>query len=70
MTIDTELTLDMMQVQLRWLEREMLALRRLMAQEKEGYSDTSFEALEGAWEGVDFSDSDFEASRLTMPEEL
>lgn len=74
MTIDTELTLDMLRVQLLQLEHEMFALRRLVDQIQEAQPQPqprrSFESLAGAWKGVIVNDEDFEAARLTVPEDI
>lgn len=70
MSVDAELTLEMMRVQLYWLEREMTTLRRLIDQVETSQTTEPFEKLEGVWRGSDFSEDDFKASRLTVPEDL
>lgn len=72
MSLDTELTLDMMRAQLRWLEYEMSALRRLVdqVQESQPQPRRSFESLEGIWEGVIFSEEDFQSARITVSEDI
>lgn len=72
MSLDTELTLDMMRAQLRWLEHEMSALRRLVdqVQESQPQPRRSFESLEGIWEGVVFSEEDFQSARITVSEDI
>lgn len=70
MALDTELTLDMLRVQLRWMEREMSALRRLVdqIQESQPQPHRSFASLAGVWKGVVVNDEVFESARLTAPE--
>lgn len=72
MSLDTELTLDMMRAQLPWLEHEMSALRRLVdqVQESQPQPRRSFESLEGIWEGVVFSEEDFQSARITVSEDI
>ena len=72
MSLDTELTLDMMRARLRWLEHEMSALRRLVdqVQESQPQPRRSFESLEGIWEGVTFSEEDFQSARITVSEDI
>jgi hypothetical protein len=69
MSIDTELTLDMLHVQLRWLERELVILRRLFDEIKTPPAAAeSFEKLGGVWQGIVFTDEDFDSSHLAIPE--
>jgi hypothetical protein len=70
MSVDAELTLDMMHIQLRWLEREMAILRRLFNEIKTPVAAESFEELGGIWQGIEFSDEDFDSSRFAVPEEF
>lgn len=72
MTIDTELTLDMLRVQLLRLEHEISTLQRIVEQMQESQPKVpgSFESLAGAWKGVIVNDEDFEAARLTVPEDI
>jgi hypothetical protein len=70
MSVDAELTLDMMRVQLYWLEREMTTLRRLIEQIEASHTIEPFERLAGVWQGNVFSEDDFDASRLMIPEDL
>ncbi len=72
MAVDTELTLDMLRMQLLRLEHEMFALRRLVDQMQESQPPRprSFESLAGAWKGVVVDDEDFESARLTVPEDI
>jgi hypothetical protein len=70
MTIGTELTLGMIRVQLRWLEREMAALRRLVDQVQDFQPQASFENLAGVWQDTIFSDEDIWSSRLRVAEDI
>lgn len=72
MALDTELTLDMLRAQLRWMEREMSALRRLVdqIQESQPQPQRLFASLAGVWKGVVVNDEDFESARLTAPEDI
>lgn len=71
MSVDAELTLDMIRVQLLWLEREMMSLRRLIGrQDNTPLPVSAFEALEGIWHGMEISEDDIDSSELTLPEDL
>ncbi len=71
MSVDAELTLDMMRVQLLWLEREMMSLRRLIGQQDNAsFPESAFEALEGIWQSVVISEDDIDFSLLILPEDL
>ena len=72
MSLDTELTLDMMRARLRWLEHEMSALKRLVDQvhESQPQPRRSFESLEGIWEGVIFSEEEYQSARNTESEDI
>ena len=69
--LDARLLLDMMQLQLNWLEREMALLRQTIGQSEAATAPRrTFASLRGAWAGVIVSDPDFKAARLTLPESL
>lgn len=68
---DAQLLLDMMQLQLNWLEREITILRQAIRQtEIPNRPRRPFASLRGVWAGVTVSDQDFRAARLTLPEGL
>lgn len=70
---DAQLRLDMMRLQLNWLEQEMVMLRRSLNQPESPVSPptgANFSTLSGVWAGVDISEEDFRASRLTLSENL
>jgi hypothetical protein len=71
MMIDVQMRLDMLQQQLRWIEREIRFIRAQVA--KSAPSTTPprpFSELRGVWDGVVFDEDDIRASRLKMPEGL
>lgn len=72
MTVDTELTLDMLRVQLLRLEHEISTLQRIVEQMQESQPKAlgSFESLAGVWKGVVVNDEDFESARITIPEDI
>ncbi len=70
---DAQLRLDMIRLQLNWLEQEMVMLRRLLSQPETPVvplTGANFSALSGVWAGIDISEEDFRASRLTLSENL
>ena len=70
-TLDAKVLLDMMRLQLNWLERQMVALQQMIHQgEKPAAAQRTFRSLRGAWAGVVVSEEDFEAARITLPEDL
>lgn len=70
MSIDAELTLDMMRAQLLWLEREITSLRRLIGQQDDAsLPESAFEALEGIWQGVIISKDDIDSSQISLSED-
>ena len=70
MTIDVRTRLDMLRLQLNWIEREMFLLRQMLNQPVPKETPPTFESLRGIWEGVVFSEEDLQASRLRLPEGL
>lgn len=69
--LDVQVLLDMMRLQLNWLEREMTTLRQVIhREEKPSISRRTFKSLRGVWAGIVVSDRDFEAARITLPEDL
>lgn len=70
MISDPQVMLDAMQLQLRWLEQEILVLRQTLEQPTISPAPRSFESLRGIWENVVFDAEDFTASRLKLPEGL
>ncbi len=70
-TLDAKLLLDMMRLQLNWLERQMIALQQMIHQgEKPAAVQRPFRSLRGAWAGIVVSEEDFEAARIAFPEDL
>lgn len=66
--LDAKVLLDMMRLQLNWLERQMAALQQVLHQgEKPATSQRTFKSLRGAWAGVVVSEEDLEAARITLP---
>ncbi len=72
MTIDTEITLDMLRVQLLQLEHEMYALRQLVEQIHVSQSPPrdTFKSLAGVWQSVVVNDDDFESAHLTFSKDI
>lgn len=69
--MDLQTRLDQLQQQVKWIERELLYLRRQVAKTAPAAdSPRSFEALRGIWEGVAFDEEDLQASRWQLPEGL
>ena len=71
MSVDAQVMLNMIRQQLDWLEREVAMLHQTLGQPS--YKDmppSTFESLRGIWAGVIFSEEDFQASRLRLPEGL
>jgi hypothetical protein len=70
-TLDVQVLLDMVRLQLNWLEREMATLRQVIGQEeKPSAPRRTFKSLRGVWAGIVVSDQDFEAACITLPEDL
>jgi hypothetical protein len=70
-TLDTQVRLDMVRLQLNWLEREIAILRQAMVQpQSPAVFPRTFQSLRGAWAGVVVSDQDFKVSRITLPDNL
>jgi hypothetical protein len=70
-TTEAQLRLDFMRLQLNWLEREMLMLRKTLSQTATPAQPTrNFAALRGAWAGIVVSEQDIAAARLALPEGL
>ena len=69
--LDARVLLDMMRLQLNYLEREMLTLQRTMpASDTLPTARPTFAALRGAWAGVIVTEQDLQAARLALPEGL
>jgi len=69
--LEVQVFLDMVRLQLNWLEREMAAMQQLIREEgKSPSSQRTFKELRGVWDGIEVSDQDFEAARITLPEDL
>ena len=68
---DLRLRLEMIQMQLTRLEREMVLLRQALGgSDVPSTAQRSFESLRGIWSGVVFDEQDIRASRLQLPEGL
>lgn len=70
MTMEAQVTLDMIRIQLNWLEREMLALRQAIGHRSISEKPRSFESLRGIWQDITISDEDILKSRLTLPKDI
>ena len=71
MSVETiQVRLNMIQMQLIWLEREIASLRQEIARETPAKPPRTFSQLRGVWAGVVINEEDFEASRLKLPEGL
>lgn len=71
MSVDAQVMLNMIRQQLSWLEREVAMLHQTLAQPShKDMPPPTFESLRGIWAGVVFSEEDFQASRLKLPEGL
>lgn len=69
--LDVQVFLDMVRLQLNWLEREMVTMQQLIRQEeKSPIRRRTFKSLRGAWARIEVSDQDFEAARITLSEDL
>ena len=70
--LDTQAQLELMRLQLQWLERELAMLQQTLHATAPGapYSPRTFKSLRGVWAGVIVSDEDFRAARLTLPDNL
>ena len=65
--------LDLMQLQVNWLQQEMTALRRTLEVEmeaKQGGTPRAFASLYGIWADADISDQDLKDARIRVPEDL
>ena len=72
-TLDTQAQLELMRLQLQWLEREMAMLQRTLQASTPAAvlpPTRTFKSLRGAWAGVVVSGNDFRAARLTLPDNL
>jgi len=70
-TLDAQLRLDLMLMQLRRLEQEILMLRKALPQTQTSAAPPrTFASLYGVWAGVVIDEEDFQAARLTLPEDL
>ncbi len=68
---DARLLMDMVRLQLNWLEREMTALQQVLnADTSQLAPQRSFKSLRGAWAGIVVSEDDFRAACFTLPEDL
>jgi len=66
-----QVLLDMVRLQLNWLEREMATLQQVIRhEEKPPVPRRTFKSLRGAWAGIVVSERDFETARITLPEDL
>lgn len=70
MSLDAELTLYMLRMQLLRLEHEVFTLRQLVDQNQESQPQRGFQSLAGVWRGVDVKDEDFEPALLRVPEDI
>jgi len=71
MTIDVRTRLDMLRLQLNWIEREMLSLREQVAQSTPPVAPPrTIRSLRGIWAGIAVNEEDFEAARLKLPGDL
>ncbi|CUS03080.2 protein of unknown function [Candidatus Promineifilum breve] len=62
---------SLLQLQINWLQQEMIALRRVL--EAETVADQpprTFASLFGAWAETEISDQDIEDARIKLPESL
>ena len=63
--------LDLMQMQVRWLEQEIELLRKQIARDAPPAKPArTFAELEGLWEGIVINQEDFEEARLKMPNDI
>ena len=72
-TFDAHLLLDLIRLQINWLEREMIMLQKIIRPgvlSADSSSPRGFSALRGVWTGIAVSEQDFKAARLTLPETL
>jgi acyl carrier protein phosphodiesterase len=67
---DSRILMDMIRLQLNWLEREMAVLQQSMSQQARQIPRPSFKSLRGAWAGIDVSEDDFRSARFTLPDDL
>lgn len=69
--LDPQVWLDVVRLQLNWLEREIAILRQAIGQPQSSAAlPRTFQSLRGIWAGVVVSDQDFKASRITLPDNL
>lgn len=66
-----QVRLNMIQMQLKWLEREVASLRAELARTAPPSNPLrTFSQLRGVWAGIIINDEDFQAARLKLPEGL
>lgn len=72
MSTDTlQAQLNMIELQLKSLERQVALLRQEIARSTPAANPPrTFSQLRGVWAGVVINEEDFEASRLKLPEDL
>lgn len=69
-TLNTQAQLDLMRLQLQWLEREIALLQQTLPAPTNPSTLRTFQSLRGVWAGITVSDDDFRAARLTLPDNL
>jgi hypothetical protein len=63
--------LDLMQLQVKWLQQEMTALRRTLESESDRSAEPpTFASLYGIWADAEITDQDLEDARIKVPEDL
>jgi len=68
---DVQMQLDLLQQQVKRIEREILNIRAQVAKVTPSANPPRpFESLRGIWEGVVFNEDDLQVSRWTLPEGL
>jgi len=71
-TLDAQAQLELIRLQLQWLEREMAMLQETLHASAPATPPASrtFKSLRGVWAGVVVSEADFRTARLTLPDNL